>query len=315
MTFDVRNTPSVAIVAYDGVQQSAVHGLGEMFDVASRLGVEGDGKKISHRVLNPEAIDRLVEFDAVIFPPNLTGARGEGDRALHDWIITQHKSGALLGSACAGSFWLAEAGVLDGRPATTHWALEAEFMSRFPKVHLQPERTLMDDNDIVTAGGVMAWVDLGVHLVGRWLGPSTVSRLCRQMLIEPTGRDQRNFRSFRPNLSHKDQVIRALQIWIEGNVGADLTVVTLARQAGVSERSLHRKFAAQTGLSVNRYVQEVRVEKAKGLLEMTADPVASVCWQVGYQDVSGFCRLFKSITGTSPGEYRSRFNISLRGAV
>lgn len=314
MTYIVRNTPSVAIVAYDGVQQSAVHGLGEIFDVASRYAAADSGAGISHCVVLPGKIDRSSRFDAVIFPPNLTGVRGAGDLALHEWIISQHEGGALLCSACAGSFWLAEAGVLDGRPATTHWALEAEFASRFPKVQLNPERTLLDDNDIVTAGGVMAWVDLGVHLVGRWLGPSAVSRLCRQMLIDPTGRDQRNFRSFRPEFTHKDQTIRSLQMWIEGNLGADLTVAALARQAGVSERSLHRKFPALTGLSVNRYVQELRVEKAKGLLELTADPVASVCWQVGYQDVPAFCRLFKSITGTSPGEYRSRFNIARRTA-
>ena len=156
----------------------------------------------------------------------------------------------------------------------------------------------------------MAWVDLGVHLIGRWLGPTAVSRVCRQMLIEPTERDQRNYRSFRPELTHKDQSIRSLQIWIEGHSDANLTVAALARQAGLSERSLHRKFTALTGLSVNRYIQEVRVEKAKGLLELTSLPVSDVCWQVGYRDVPAFCRLFKSITGISPGDYRNRFSLT-----
>lgn len=309
MTSNVPNTPNIAIVAYDGVQKSAIHGLGEMFDIASQQPAGGPDRKIAHRVLKPNDMTGATGFDAIIFPPNLTGARGADDHALHQWIRDQHLAGAVLCSACAGSYWLGYAGILDGRPATTHWALEDDFKTTFPKVQMNPEHILIDDNDIVTAGGVMAWVDLGVQLVGRWLGATVVSRLCRQMLIEPTGREQRNFRAFRPKLSHKDASIRSLQIWIESNVGADLSIGTLACRAGLSERSLHRRFKQCTGLSINRYLQEIRVEKAKGLLELTALSVSDVCWQVGYKDVSAFCRLFKSVSGLSPGAYRQRFRI------
>ena len=156
----------------------------------------------------------------------------------------------------------------------------------------------------------MAWVDLGIHLIGRWLGPTVVSHTCRQMLIDPAGREQRNYRSFRPNMVHKDQTIRSLQLWMEGQAEVDLSVGALALQAGLSERSLHRKFANATGHSVNQYVQELRVEKAKGLLELTALSVNDICWRVGYQDTSAFNRLFKSISGLSPGDYRSRFRIN-----
>lgn len=156
----------------------------------------------------------------------------------------------------------------------------------------------------------MAWVDLGVHLIGRWLGPSVVSQTCRQMLIDPTGREQRNYRLFRPNMSHKNQTIRALQIWMEANVDADLSVNALALQSGLTTRTLQRKFLQNTGLTINRYVQELRVEKAKGLLERTALTVNEICWQVGFKDVSAFNRLFKSISGLRAGDYRHRFGVA-----
>lgn len=303
--------PNFAIVAYEGVQRSALHGLGEMFDVANRAVDANSGLKIAHQVLGPSGIDGAKDIDAIILPPNLTGMRGEGDQTLHRWIARQHYEGTIICSACAGSFWLGYAGILDGRPATTHWALEATFRARFPKVRLGPEQILVDDNDVVTAGGVMAWVDLGVHLIGRWLGPTVISQVCRQMLIDPAGREQRFYRSFRPNMSHKNQTIRALQIWMEANTEADLSVEALALHSRLSTRSLQRKFTQSTGLSVNRYVQELRIERAKGLLERTALTSNEICWQVGYKDVSAFNRLFKSISGLSAGEYRRRFRVEL----
>ncbi len=309
MTNSLPYTPNVAIIAYEGVQQSALHGLGEMFDVANRHVEENAGRKINHQILKPSELEEAYGLDAIVLPPNLSGARGEQDKDLHKWLRRQHLAGAIMCSACAGSYWLGHAGILDGRPATTHWALETDFRSTFPEVNLHPEHILLDDNDVVSAGGVMAWVDLGVHLVGRWLGPRVVSRLCRQMLIDPAGREQQTYRSFQPDMTHKDDAIRALQVWMEGNAGTDLSVSELARQARLSERSLQRRFSNSTGLSVNRYVQELRVEKAKGLLELTNLPVNEICWQVGYHDVSAFSRVFKSLSNISPGEYRHRFKL------
>ncbi|WP_252731465.1 GlxA family transcriptional regulator [Lentibacter algarum] len=304
------NTPNVAIIAYDGAQQSALFGLGEMFDMANRMTDPALGQQITHRLVSSSDIAENPQFDAIILPPNLTGKRGTSDHALHAWLKQQHLAGSTLCSACAGGYWLGHAGLLDGRRATTHWALEADFREAFPKVLLGPEHILLDDNDIVTAGGVMAWVDLGVHLIGRWLGPTVVSRTCRQMLIDPTGREQRNYRAFRPETSHTDQTIRALQHWMETHANDDLSLPMLAAHSGLSTRSLQRRFTKSTGLPVNRYIQELRVEKAKGLLELTSLPISQICWQVGYQDVSAFNRLFKSVTGLSAGSYRQRFKIS-----
>ena len=312
MTIIVPDTPkdvTIALVAYDGVQMSAVLGLGDILTVANRYAAGLGLPRLASVVLHPGALDADRPFDAVVLPPNLTGARGDHDTATHDWIADQHRRGATLCSACAGAFWLGHAGAVEGRPVTTHWALETEFRTAFPRADLYPEHLLIDDHDIVTAGGMMAWVDLGLFLVRRWLGPDVVTRTCRQMLIDPQGREQRNYRSFRPRLDHADDRIRPLQRWMEENAASDLSLPALAGGAGMTERTLQRRFTQATGLSVTRYVQELRIEKARGLLERTKMPVSDICWAVGYTDVSAFSRLFRSTCGVSAGEYRRRFAV------
>lgn len=312
MPINVPNTPPdvhIALLAYTGVQMSAALGVADLLDVANRYGAENGGRRISHSILRADDLVAAPPFDAIVVPPNLTGNRGASDDVLHNWIKDQHANGAITCSACAGAFWLGHAGLLDGRPVTTHWALEEEFRAAFPQANLHSEHILIDDNDIVTAGGVMAWVDLGLHLVNRWSGPDIVSQVCRHMLIDPHGREQLNYRSFRPKLDHGDQSIIDLQRWMEGHVQADLSVAALARQASLSERTLQRRFTHATGLGVVAYAQALRIEKARGLLERTAMPVSEICWEVGYEDPSAFSRLFKSVSGITAREYRRRFTV------
>lgn len=311
MTNNVPDTPiraRIAIIAYDGVQMSAVLGLTDLLEIANRYGAEAGTGQIGHVILRngiwPE--DR---FDAVWLPPNLRGQRGGGDVSLLTWLQNRHRAGAVICSACAGAFWLGHAGLLDGRPVTTHWTLEQEFRAAFPTAQLHTESILVDDNDIVTAGGVMAWTDLGLHLVKRWLGTEIVSHVCRHMLIDPEGREQRNYRSFRPRLDHGDTAIRDLQVWMESHVSDDLSVSSLAARCRLPERTFQRHFARATGQAASTYVQHLRVEKARGLLERSQMPVNEICWAVGYEDPSAFSRLFRSVSGLSASDYRKRFRI------
>ena len=312
MTKTMRNAPDrrrIVLVAYDGAQRSSILGLQDIFLIANRF---AEGRlEVVCTILEPiHRSSAAARADAVVVPPNLSGARGTEDRALHRWLVDRHDEGATICSACAGAFWLGHAGLLDGRPVTTHWALEDVFSAAFPRARLHPERLLIDDHDIVTAGGAMAWVDLGLLLVRRFLGPEAVSRTCRQMLIEPGGREQRNYRSFRPRVDHGDDAIRDLQRWMEGNAAGDLSLRALASRARMSERSLQRRLKRATGLSPKRYAQELRIEKARGLLERTGKPVAEICWDLGYDDPSAFARLFRETTGLTPGAYRRRFRIA-----
>lgn len=314
MTNYMPNTPkpvSVAIVAYNGAQMSAVLGLEDLFIIANRYTAQIGRAELRVVRIEPDdpQPDTVETFTAIVLPPNLSGARGNSGDLIADFMRQQHRRGSTICSACAGVFWLGEAGLIDGRQVTTHWALEAEFLARFPQSKLATDQILIDDNDIVTAGGMMAWVDLGLFLVERFLGIEALTFTARQLLVDPRGRQQSNYRTFRPQLAHGDQTILRLQHWMEGSFGEDLSVRVLAQHARLSERTFIRKFKAATGLPPNRYVQALRVEKARALLEQTRRAVQDIGWSVGYQDISAFGRVFKSVTDTSPAEYRNRFGI------
>lgn len=308
--------PAIAIVAYPDVQMSAVLGLCDLFTIANRSAQNTGGAalavtQVSERAMGDPA---LGSFDAVILPPSLNQARGKNAKTVHAWLRTQHAAGALMCSVCAGAFWLGHSGLLKGRPATTHWALEDEFRTTFPDTQVNAGHLLIDDNDIVTAGGLMAWLDLGLFIVNRWLGAHVVSQTARHLLIDPSGREQRNYRSFRPPLAHGDGAILALQHWLEGHVGTEITLKEMAGRVHLSGRTFLRRFKAATGYTPNVYVQNLRIEKARGLLERTRIPISEIGWNVGYRDPSAFSRVFRAITGISAGEYRKRFEAPLRAA-
>lgn len=299
----------IALLAYGGVQMSAVLGLADLFGLANRFSKELEGAEIdAHQIDMADLPER--GFQAVILPPSLQGARGGGALLVQDWLRAQQAQGAVMCSVCAGAFWLGHAGLLRGRAATTHWALEKEFRACFPDVYLSCDALLVDDNDVVTAGGVMAWVDLGLALIGRWQGMQVVSRTARHFLVDTAGRQQANYRSFRPDLSHGDQAIRRVQLWLEGHSAEQFTQRELAAQAVLSLRSFQRRFKRATGLTPLEYLQQLRIEKARGLLERSTESAAQIGWLVGYQDGSAFGRVFKEIAGLTPGEYRRRFGLT-----
>lgn len=302
----------IAVFAYPGVQMSAVLGLIDVFDIANNLSARLDGVILETRQIDKADVmaDVAQDFEVVILPPNLTGQRGDEEPEIQNWLSLQHELGTIMCSVCAGAFWLGNCGLLQGRPATTHWLLEDEFRKAFPGTQLNSEQLLVDDNDIVTAGGIMAWLDLALYIVQRWQGSAVMTDTARQLLVDPSGREQRNYRSFRPVLNHGDDVILKLQHWMESNFNHAMQVVDMVKQTGLSDRTLLRRFKKATGLTPNNYVQELRIEKARGLLERTRHPITEIGWQVGYSDASAFSRLFKDVTGVSAGDYRKRFGVA-----
>ena len=301
---------NLIIFAYPGVQMSSVLGLQDVFNIANRLSANIKGASLNLRIVDEvQLLESDQQVDVIILPPSLSGSRGANEPKIHNYLKKVHGTGAIMCSVCAGAFWLGNAGLLDNRPVTTHWLLDTEFRNAFPNSDLHSEELLIDDNDIVTAGGIMAWVDLALYVVQRWLGDSVMSDTARQLLVDPAGREQRNYRSFRPILSHGDAEILKLQQWVDVNHAQKITLSKLASLAIISERSLLRRFKAATGLTPNAYLQNIRIEKARRLLEQTRLPIAEICWKVGYTDNSAFSRLFKVTTGLSAGSYRKRFSV------
>lgn len=231
------------------------------------------------------------------------------DAPLLNAIRHLHHSGTLMASVCAGSFLLGAAGILDRREATTHWNLAEDFRNRFPKVKLRAERMLVDGGDYICAGGVTAYLDLALYLVSRFRSTDEAASLARLMLIDPHRETQTPYcmAGFRKN--HGDRAILPVQEWLEEHYAEPLTVTALASRASLGERTFLRRFRAATGETPVGYLQRLRMEAARRLLESTTMNVEEITVAVGYADSASFRRLFRSVTGMPPAAYRERFAI------
>ena len=226
------------------------------------------------------------------------------------WLREQHSGGATICSVYAGAFVRAETGLMDGRRATAHWAFARQLAKRFPKVYLAAEHMVLDEGDIMTAGGILAWADLGPTLVGRLLGPSTMLATARFLPIEPPRQSQRPFAPFIPRFDHGADAIRQSQHHIHAHAATLRGVAELQSAAGMTGRTFVRRFNATTGFRPVEYIQQVRIAKARQALERTLTPVDRIAWDVGYADPAAFRKLFQKLTGLPPAAYRQQLGIA-----
>jgi transcriptional regulator GlxA family with amidase domain len=303
-------TALLGILAYPGAQTSAVLGLRDLLTAAGRFQPDGGPPAMEVLILDGTAGAPALErkLSTLVLPPSLgQDLPDDPCGALRAWILDRHRDGALLCSVCAGGFLLAETGLLAGRPATTHWAAKARFAARYPDVLLDTDRLLIDDGDLVTAGGLMAWIDLGLLLVGRYLGPGAVLATARLFLVDPGGREQRFYSTFAPVLDHGDQAILRAQRWLHRHAAEAVDVPAMAAAAHLGERTFLRRFQRAAGLRPTEYLQHLRVGRARDLLERSDLAVDEIAWQVGYRDSGAFRKTFLRLMGLTPAEYRRRF--------
>lgn len=211
----------------------------------------------------------------------------------------------LVAASCYGTFVLAEAGLLDGCAATTTWWLADEFRRRYPQVRLDADKTLVDSGRAVTAGAMTAHTDLSLHLLRRLGGAALARSVSGIMLVDGARASQRPFMTVPRN--YGDPLIQRALEWMGGNIAAPVSIGDVAAAVHVSYRTLNRRFAAVTGMAPLAYLQILRIERAKELLESTAGSIDAITAQAGYGDVSSFRRLFKRSTGLSPAQYRRQF--------
>lgn len=312
----------IGIVLYPGAQLSAAMGLTDLFHIAGQLAERSDHEapRLLVRTLEAEATS-TPEFDAdlpdseggpcnvLILPPSLQAPIGpEVATPLADWLRRRHDEGTVLASVCGGAFLLGETGLVGGRTVTTHWIYADAFQDRFPDVVLDTDRLIIDGGDIISAGGLMSWTDLGLKLVERFLGPVVMAQTARMMLVDPPGREQRYYSGFAPRLTHGDAAILRAQHFMQANEGRDTRLARLAEQAGLEERTFLRRFQKATGMTTTDYAQRLRVAKAQELLQFGRLPVERISWEVGYSDAGAFRKIFHRIVGLTPGEYRRRFH-------
>ncbi len=232
----------------------------------------------------------------------------KGNRELIEWIRKQYKEGAEVASICTGAFLLASSGLLDGKRCSTHWSVSENFRSMFPKVDLQTDQLITDEDGIYTNGGAYSFLNLVIYLVEKYFDRQTAIYCSKVFQIEMDRQNQSAFIIFRGQKMHQDEIVKEAQEFIERNVREKISIKQLASRFAVSRRQFDRRFIEATGNTPFDYLQRVKVEAAKKLLEVGRKTVGEVMYEVGYSDAGAFRRVFKDVTSLSPVDYRNRYN-------
>jgi transcriptional regulator GlxA family with amidase domain len=330
--------PVIALLALPDSTASTLYGMYDVLESAGRdwsmlmgaehaeptlrpmiVSADGQARAIGNGLwIRPHAaLADCAEPDVVVIPDLMVAPTDDiaGRYAAEvDWLRRQYARGATLATACTGALLLAEAGLLDGQDATTHWGYCDMMAKRYPKVRIHPNRALIISGEgqrLVMAGGGTSWQDLALFLVARLVGTEEAMHVARLHLLDWHHVGQQPFAALTRSRQVDDALIAKCQEWVAQHYDASSPVAAMATLSGLAERSFKRRFARATGLSPLEYVHTLRLEESKHVLETTDQPVEAVANQVGYEDASFFGRLFRRKVGLTPAQYRRRFR-SLR---
>lgn len=228
-------------------------------------------------------------------------------RDLMPWLSNWHSKGAYIASICSGAAYLAEAGLLDGRYATTHWAVAEAYKNRYPNVNWRPEMFITEDQRVLCSGGVYASIDLSLYLVEKFCDHEVALKCAKSLLVSMPRQHQSGYAVLPLSRPHSDDKIRSSEIYIDEHFARDLTIEVLSDRVSMSPRTFLRRFKSATGRNPGEYLQSLRITIAKEMLENDDRSVESVSRAVGYEDSAFFRTLFKRHTGMTPGEYRTKF--------
>lgn len=294
------------LLDYPGASIAAVAGLQEMFAHTARL-LKRDA--LPPITLTTATVGNLPTgpVGAVILPPAFGNTQYlTPPQTLTDWMRGQSGQGSVMASACAGAFYLGAAGVLDQHRATTHWALENELQTRFPNAKVDAGEILICDGAVITAGGLLSWIDLALELIARFCGLAVMREVGRHFVVDTGRREQRYYRAFNPPMNHGDALVKQAQHLIERSFTTPIRISELASALGLTPRTFLRRFERATGLTPLSYVQHLRIRSAQTALENTTTPIEQIAYRVGYENGGAFRKLFKRHTGLSPSQYRQR---------
>ncbi|MDM0109446.1 helix-turn-helix domain-containing protein [Variovorax sp. J22R24] len=323
--------PRAAILAFDGCYASSLGGFADILQVANShlrrqqgasaalfewrfVSLTGEPVAASNGLqLQTHKVGAREHFDLVFIPSLHYAGHSKFDQLLKGqsavcaWLTSQWRRGAWLAANCTGTFILAQTGLLDGRIATTTWWLERQFRTRFPRVDLQLRPVLTEVDRLLCAGASASYLLQAVRVVERFSGPAIASQCAKSMLIDVSQTTQTPYLPLLADISHTDAVVHRAQHWLQSNMARAVRISELAAELAVSERTLVRRFGAVLDQSPLTYLQHLRIDSARALLEASDLGVDQIASQVGYNDPSSFSRLFRERMGLSPGAYRSRY--------
>lgn len=318
---------SVVMLIYPGAQALDAVGPLEVFAGASRLTEATSGApaytialigtsagpimtRSGYALVAERAYGKLRAAPDTLLIAGGDGAlEARGDRALLAWLRRMAPRVRRLCSVCTGSLVLAEAGLLDGRRATTHWASCEHLRRRHPAVRVEADPIFVKDGHVYTSAGVTAGIDLALALVEEDLGAKVARTVARHLVVfmqRPGGQAQ--FSAQLAAQAPSSTSLASLQAYIAEHPGADLSVPALARRAAMSPRTFARRFRAELGVSPGQYVQRVRVESARRRLEQAKDSVAEIAERCGFGSEETMRRSFLRALRVAPSSYRARFN-------
>lgn len=255
-------------------------------------------------------ISSIAKTNLIIIPSlihDFEKVRKENERLI-DWIEKQYKNGAEVATMCTGAFMLASSGLLDGKCCATHWSVADVFRTMFPKINLQADQLITDENGIYTNGGAYSFLNLVIYLVEKYYDRQTAIYCSKIFQVEMDRQTQSPFAIFTGQKSHGDEIVKKAQTYIENKLDEKISIEYLSSKFAVGRRNFDRRFIKATGNTPLEYAQRVKIEAAKKALETTRKTVNEVMYDVGYSDVKAFREVFRKITGISPLEYRSKYN-------
>jgi len=272
-----------------------------------------DGKKTQNFV--PVSLEPTVSLadisrtDLVIVPAagmDLDAARAR-NAGVVEWLARRHRRKTAIAGICSGVSLLAAAGLLDGRPATTHWGIVDQCRALYPKVSWSADHFVTESDNVFCGGGMYASIDLSLYLVERFCGHLVAVQTAKSLLLERPRQSQASYAATVPRLAHDDEAVQRAQKWLFAHSRKAVDLDTLAGKVGMSPRNFARRFKAATGDAPLAYLHRLRIDSAKHQLESAQRSVHEISRRIGYEDVAFFRQLFRRYTGTSPREYRARF--------
>lgn len=325
--------PTVAILGFDDSYASVIGGFADMLQVAnahmSKQGMPATGLFEWHFIsqsglavrtsngleLSMRPLPSSQSYD-LVFIPSLHYRGWQRFRqfldtqiVVREWLIKQWEQGAWLCANCTGTFLLADTGLLNDKIATTTWWLEGHFRERFPKVNLQMRPVVTESERLVCGGAHATFLLQSVHVLNQFAGKAIAMQCARSMLIDLTQTTQTPLQPLIADNTHNDPLIQRAQKWLQDHLADQIRMKDLAMKLAVSERTLIRRFNKVLEQSPLTYLQNLRIDTARALLEAGDLSTERIAQYVGYCDISSFSRLFRERVGFTPGAYRARFQL------
>lgn len=256
-----------------------------------------------------QTIDTLTDTDLVIVPAFYISPEEalQRNKRLISWIGTMREQGKEIASLCMGSYFLAEAGILDGRSCASHWTSINDMQQRFPQVTVLADMVITDKDGIYTSGGALLSWNLILYLIEKFCGREVSISVSKMFNID-LDKAQSHFVVFQGQHSHEDEEILQAQTFIEENYQDPISIEQVAAKVNMSKRNFIRRFKHATRNTPQEYLQRVKIESAKKALERSDEAISSLMFNSGYNDVKAFRKVFKQITGLTPQDYRKKYN-------